>query len=457
MSRKALLDKINQLIVSFKAEIEENNKLNLTDINIHAENFLIPLLKLVYGWDLRNTNLYSSNNPAIDLEDEDNRVAIQVTSTGTSAKIKKTLVKYKTHHGSGKHDQLLILILTKKQKKYSADDIIQHANEISAFNLDNCIIDFSDVLKEIHGLHSINKIREILELLQTELSEAKIEQRKQSLRGIVEETIEVYQTNLVKVSVPLLFYRYRIEIDRLSVIRKSWKTSWKLRNIASNIKVFERAVQFLEDSPIPAYYQNGKYLFSFEDITNTSLATLCALGSCEELNVNEYSSKDVANERNIVGLLNNTLTNDLKVKGINFRWREGLYFFIKHENEEARNISYVLENSASRNVVTPMFKDDDGIPQAYKHLAFKTNFIKSDQQWFMCIRPTWVFTTNGYRLSIYNSDQISDQKRMENNQHVNNAFELIRYCMNNQIDVDKDAKYDPVLAFQSVPPISVKL
>ena len=117
MNRKAILDKISQLIVSFQAEIEANNRLNLTDINIHAENFLIPLLKLVYGWDLKNTNLYSSNSPAIDLEDEESRIAIQVTSTGTSAKIKKTLVKYKTHHGSGKHDQLLILILTKKQKK----------------------------------------------------------------------------------------------------------------------------------------------------------------------------------------------------------------------------------------------------------------------------------------------------------------------------------------------------
>ena len=49
MNRKAILDKISQLIVSFQAEVEANNRLNLTDINIHAENFLIPLLKLVYG------------------------------------------------------------------------------------------------------------------------------------------------------------------------------------------------------------------------------------------------------------------------------------------------------------------------------------------------------------------------------------------------------------------------
>lgn len=457
MNRKAILDKISQLIVSFQAEVEANNRLNLTDINIHAENFLIPLLKLVYGWDLKNTNLYSSNSPAIDLEDEESRIAIQVTSTGTSAKIKKTLVKYKTHHGSGKHDQLLILILTKKQKKYVSEDVVRHADEVLAFNLDEGIIDLSDVLKEIHGLHSLDKIKEILELLQTELSESKIEQRKRSLRGIVEETIEVYQTNLVKVTIPSVIFRYAIEVDRLSVIRKSWKTSWKLQSKASSFEVFKRAVHFLGAPDIPAYYQNGTYLYSFEDITNTSLATLCAPGSQVELDVHAFSSEDVANEKNVVGLLNSTLVKDLKVKGVNFRWKEGLFFFTKGANEEARNISYVLEVSASRNVVTPMFKDADGNPKVYKHLAFKTNFIKSDKHWFMSMRPTWVFTTDGYHLSAYNSDQISEQKRLENNQQVNNAFELIRYCINNQIDVDQAVEYNPVLAFQAVPPVSVKL
>lgn len=178
MNRKAILDQIISLISKFRLEIESNNNLNLTDVNIHAENFLIPLLKIVYGWNLVNTNLYSMNSPAIDLEDKDSRIAVQVTSTGTSAKVKKTLVKYKIHHGIEKHDQLVIIILTKRQKKYKSEDVLNYAKEIPVFNLENDIIDFDNILKELHGLHNLSKIKEVHELLKEELSDQKVELRR---------------------------------------------------------------------------------------------------------------------------------------------------------------------------------------------------------------------------------------------------------------------------------------
>lgn len=457
MNRKVVLDQITALVLKFRAEIETNNKLNLTDINIHAENFLIPLLKIVYGWNLRNTNMYSMNSPAIDLEDEESGIAIQVTSTGTSAKVKKTLVKYKTHHGVGKHSQLIILILTKKQKKYSSEDIINHANDIAAFDLDKNIIDFEDIIREIHGLHNLNKIKEVLDLLQTELSDPKIEVRKNVLKGIIEDTFETYQTNLVRVSVPPKIYEYRTKIDRSEVIRKSWKTKWKLKSRASNMEVFQRAVRFLEERIIPPYYQYGNHLYTFKNIQNSKLYSLCAPGSETVYETNQFSATDISHERTVVALLKRTLISDLRVKRIAFKYSEGVFFFEKDEGEDNRSISYVLEKSASRNVVTPMYVDEDGIPGAYKHLSFWAFFIKSNNEWFMSIRPTWMFTKDGYQLSIHNSSQISDQKRLENNQHVNNAFEFIRFCLNNRVDVDKNSHHQPILTFQAIQPITVKL
>ena len=457
MTRKALLDQITQWIAKFRLEIESNNKLNLTDINIHAENFLIPLLKLVYGWNLVNTNLYSMNSPAIDLEDKDSRIAIQVTATGTSAKIKKTLVKYKIHHGLDKHDQLLILILTKKQRKYQSEEILEHAQQIPFFDLTKDVINFDDVLKEIHGSHNLDKIKSIYDLLQEELSESNTELRRKKLKGIVEEAYVDYQVNLVNVSVPDKIYEYSINVDREKVIRNSWKTDWKLNFKSPAHKVFSRAVQFLDDNDFQPYYQAGKKLYAFESIQNYGLYELCSPGSEKIFITEKFASQDISFERIVIGLLNRVLKSDLMKKNIAYKYSEGVYFYEKLDNQHDRRISYILEQSATRDVVTPMFKNEDGNPKVYKHLAFRASFIRSNKSWFLAIRPSWLFTTDGYSVSYYNSDQISDQKRLDNNQSINNAFEFIRFCLNNTIDVENDTSKSMILGFQAMEPVTVKL
>jgi hypothetical protein len=59
-------------------QVEVNNRLNLTDINIHSENFYRDLLNLAFGYNLVNINIIDANAAAIDLGDEKNRFAIQV-------------------------------------------------------------------------------------------------------------------------------------------------------------------------------------------------------------------------------------------------------------------------------------------------------------------------------------------------------------------------------------------
>ncbi len=457
MNRKAVLDHITGYISKFRLEIESNNKLNLTDINIHAENFLIPLLRAVYGWNLINTNLYSMNSPAIDLEDRDSRIAVQVTATGTSAKIKKTLVKYKIHHGIDKHNLLIVLILTKKQRRYKSEDVIDHAKQIPFFSLENDIIDFDDLLKEIHGLHNLNTIKEIHELLQLELSDARIELRRKSLKGVKEESFVSYQTNLVDVTLPNSIYEYSIDIDRERIIRNSWKTDWKLSFKASTHLVFSRGVKFLSEKSFPPFYQYGDSLFTFESIQDYELYSLCSPGSEKIRDVEEFAIRDISFERIVIGLLNRTLISDLYYKYIAYKYSEKVFFFEKFGDENNRKISYLLEKSSSRDVVTPMFLDDEGKPKVYKHLAFKASFIRCHKSWFLAIRPTWLFTTNGYKVSFYNSDQISEQKRRENNQSVNNAFEFIRFCLNNEIDIDNNPTHPRTLKFQAIPPVTVKL
>ena len=48
MRKKEEIEKIAELFARFRAEVENLNSLNLYDINIHAENVIIPILNIVY-------------------------------------------------------------------------------------------------------------------------------------------------------------------------------------------------------------------------------------------------------------------------------------------------------------------------------------------------------------------------------------------------------------------------
>ncbi|OCR16396.1 SMEK domain-containing protein [Helicobacter pullorum] len=92
------MEKITKIIQWFSeltSRIKLSNKLNLTDINIYCENDLIQILNNIYKWQLYNANKQNKNAKAIDLLDDNNRIAIQITSDTSTKKIKDSLTKFK--------------------------------------------------------------------------------------------------------------------------------------------------------------------------------------------------------------------------------------------------------------------------------------------------------------------------------------------------------------------------
>ena len=54
--------------------VTNNNSLNLTDPNIHAENFYRDLLNLIFDWELENTNFNKRNTANIDSFSEKKKI-----------------------------------------------------------------------------------------------------------------------------------------------------------------------------------------------------------------------------------------------------------------------------------------------------------------------------------------------------------------------------------------------
>ena len=166
MNRQKYLTRISELLSRFNAEVENLGGQNLYDINIHAENVLVPLLNEVYGLSLVNANLKDKNTAAVDLIDSQNRVCIQVTSIGTGEKVKHTLKQFKKNNLESHYDTLFIYIITKKQNSYSEGPFQSLLEGVIEFDSSDHILDNKMLFAEINSWYSLPKIKSVLEILE---------------------------------------------------------------------------------------------------------------------------------------------------------------------------------------------------------------------------------------------------------------------------------------------------
>jgi len=108
-TRTAVLDGIKDRLCAYAARVSvEQGKLSDS-----AEEFYRELLDLMLGCQLKNMNRERANFPGIDLGDDSEAVklGVQVTSTGTHAKVKHTLEEFFANGLHERFDRLIVLVI----------------------------------------------------------------------------------------------------------------------------------------------------------------------------------------------------------------------------------------------------------------------------------------------------------------------------------------------------------
>jgi len=177
---------IGQIIdefTSISSQVRSRAGLHLYDLNIHLENFFKDVLNITYGLKLRNLNEERSNNPGLDLGDESEGIAFQISSTKTSAKVEKTLQKSLPQ--KDKFSKIYILILGEKQTSYTLK-----AELTAPFNFtkEDNILDIEDILKKVMLL-PIKSLQTLYDYVSHEVARIKIELEIPDKNG-------KYQTNI---------------------------------------------------------------------------------------------------------------------------------------------------------------------------------------------------------------------------------------------------------------------
>lgn len=161
--RKQHLDKIIRQLTQLAYEVKVRSSLQLSDLNIHAEEFFRILLNQVYGYRLTNLNLDDIIQVAIDLGDLERKIAVQVTSENSKQKIRDTFNKFCQNNLHKDFKKLVVFVIgdvTPRTDKWHFEDF--------SFDLKSDIVGIESLLKAIKGLETPQVIR-ISEWLDNEL------------------------------------------------------------------------------------------------------------------------------------------------------------------------------------------------------------------------------------------------------------------------------------------------
>ena len=148
--RQPNLTEAKEWFIRLEADFRASTAIRHLDGNIEIENFFRDLLNRLYGWSLKNSNWSGTpNQDSFDLDDGSNRIAVQVTSTMSAAKIKKTLSSFIQNHRS-RFDRLLF-VYPFISKTASEADFTKHLAGFP-FDADRDRLDLGNLLQRIQNL-----------------------------------------------------------------------------------------------------------------------------------------------------------------------------------------------------------------------------------------------------------------------------------------------------------------
>ena len=162
-------------------------------------------------------------------------------------------------------------------------------------------------------------------------------------------------------------------------------------------------------------------VMSFQDLTKEPWSTICDPGTCEDFDTWEWAfAQDLDQRRRFVELLNLTLKDQLYPE---VRWWQQLscYMFAAGLNRAPVKKRYrSLKQDAEITVVSKYDSTNkNGVKLDFlRHLAFRGQFRLFDDQWYLEITPTYVFTWDGKSQYRFHENSLSGIKRLEGNRAV---------------------------------------
>ena len=392
MKHQQILSEFREEIAKLTQEVEASVAMGHFDINVICEGVLCDLLKELYSLPaLRSLNAEEKKNfPAIDLADDEARVAIQVTATTSLAKIKTTLTKFLKNELDAHYDRLIVYVLTRKQRRYSQSAIDKLLANRFAFDIKKNVWDYRDTAAQAANVPP-RTLSVALDALRSYTRGVPIGLAAEDFDPPTEIT-EALALNTVEVYCPATLY----VADLLpEVSPKSGRTTRKSVRTA-----------LAEHGLVPPsdFEVRAKQLLTFHnlEVNDNPFAKVIDAGTVTPMAPAEFHSIDEDYERTFKSLLRLLLQQQLYRYGVVWKYEDGLFVFYPREPEDdVRAETWYEKRTSTRKVFErKMNKKDPTKVFSVKHLAFAPQFLSLNDQWHLAITPNWYFSFgDGYRRS----------------------------------------------------------
>jgi hypothetical protein len=442
---------LRDLVSRLERQVELATAQGRTDINLALEDAFIPILKTVYNLpNLVNLNRKRKNYPGIDLGDDHDRVAFQITATTTLDKVKSTVQQFMDRTYYNSFDELYVLMLTPKQSSYSQAAIDGLLTDQFCFNCKKHIIDLGDLLREASALRVAAQER-ILKEFEHILGEA------EAFISFSIETIETPTTitsNLQEVELPKSVYVAELAIDDKAVAARA-KAELNYGGRSTNRRSIIKMALLLEGIDTDAWVYYDDRIFAFEDMEKSGLAAVIDAGTLERLNVSDLSdSPEIENVNVLKQLLIAQTQERLKDKKVRLHSKDRFFFFGPlMEGQQERKESWIGKKRSERRVYKVVQQTKDPTKVAHhQHLSFELSFINIGGLWYAEIVPSWYYSFNGYKRSNWHEDLLSKQKRQEHNATVRDQVRFIAYFLSGLNDdgpVGSEISYRSLVQFET--------
>jgi uncharacterized protein DUF4365 len=160
---------------------------------------------------------------------------------------------------------------------------------------------------------------------------------------------------------------------------------------------------------------------SFQDLSAGPWASICDQGTCEAFSSREWAfSLDADRRRRFVELLNRTLKDELYPYVRYWPRAECFAFSATLESAPLKSGYRSLSRRSSMTVVAKYSKKarDGRIFTWLRHLGFRRQFRLLEEQWYLEITPTYVFTWDGVHLDRFHEQRLKTIKAIEKNRAV---------------------------------------
>lgn len=438
-----LRDVVSRIIV----QVELATAQGRTDINLALEDAFIPILRSVYNLPrLINLNRKQKNYPGIDLGDDHDRVAFQITSTTSLDKVKFTIKQFVDRSYFNSFDELYILMLSPKQASYSQVSVNSLLTEEFSFDCKHHIIDLRDLLGQVAGLRLAAQERVLTEFKHI-LGEvdAYISYSTDGIAAPVAIT-----SNLQRIKLPPAVWVAEVAIDDKDVIKRA-KAELAYQGKAKGRRSVVRMALLLHGVDTDAWAYHDNRLFAFHDMEQSGLVNVVERGTIERMEASDLADSHEVDNMNVFKQMLAAETRErLKARHVRMHPKDGFFYFSPtEEGQISRMETWIGKKTAIRRVYELKYQKKDPSKVAHhKHLSFALSFTALDDEWYAQIVPSWYYSYDGFLRSNWHDDLLSQQKRLEHNSSVRNQVRFVAYFLANIAVEDEDAlRFETLLEF----------